>query len=1031
MKKVYLTVLCAFSAVVQGWSLPAAAGPTGNAPAASQMPAVPPGTVSGKVCGTVKDSNGELLIGAFIGVKGAKTGVSTNLDGYYEISAPAAGRKYTLVFQYLGMEPKEVLVEKACRLDVVLNPDNQLEEAVIVGAYGTRQRKEDLVGSAFQLNAESLKDKPVTRVDNLLEGMIPGLSIDPNTDDAGSTRTRLQTRIRGEASLSASNEPLWIIDGVVQYTGSATGQMPGMSYTISPLSYIDPSDIESITVLKDADQVAIYGANGANGVILVTTKSGMKNTPLRINATVKFGVATPDYTTMFKMMNAEQYMEVAREAWTNAGNKMSDFPYQDNDLNKYSTTNTFWPREYLGIGNTIYAQIGVRSGTEKTTTMVSGSYYREQNIIKTDNQQRFTLRFKQTANLTKWMKLGVGLDGSYNLNDLFPVSSGSYLYALPIFSPRNDDGTWRLYNKIWDSTKKDWVMKQFYYNYLPDRQYNDNTQRTAVMKATANLDIDIVKGLTFNSTFGFNFNSGHEDMYYARTTLRGMDSGTPVGSSSKKDVSYTSWTNSNILRYGQKFGKFNLEAYVGLELNSQKNLYSYISGSGFMNDRIKELEYAETISQGSYTNSKHTRSMSYFARASVGYDSRYILSGNFRRDGNSIFGDYAKWGTFWSVGGSWNIHKEHFYDVPWLKVLKLKASYGKSGNSRIDITTATGTYSYSDSYSYMGRSGATLGTVPNPDLSWESTYQTNVGIRMEFPHTLSLEVEYYNNYTKDILSKVYVSRTITEDRVYANVGTMSNSGVELTLSADDIKLGELHWGFSFNAAHNRNRILSLSDHRPISFGTTIWMEGYDSNTFMLVRWAGVDPSDGSPMWYDINGNLTKTYSYDNRVPGGSSTPYLFGGLTNNFRWRSFTLSVQFNYTIGGFSHATYANNLMQDGYDIISENQAVEVYKYRWTTPGQAALFPKVSNDSQHTTSYNDRFLYSRTNFKIGNIALSYSLPKKAVSAMRMQGASVSFTCDNVYIFTPGMSREFNSFKTLMAGYPVTRTYSLALNFNF
>lgn len=986
---------------------------------------------SNLVSGVVKDENGDVLVGAFVSIKGTRTGVATNLDGHYEIAAPQKGKKYTLVFQYISFESKEVVVEGPCVLNVTLKLDNELEGAVVVGAYGTRQRREDLVGSVFQVNSDALKDKPVARVDNLLEGMVPGLSIATNTDDAGTTRARLNTRIRGDASLSASNEPLWIIDGVVQYTGSSTGLMPGMSYSISPLSYIDPSDIESITVLKDADQVSIYGANGANGVILVTTKSGSKNMPMRINATVKFGISQPDYSTQFKMMNASQYLTVAREAWLNAGNSISDFPFKDNDLNNYSGTDTNWAEQYLGLGNTFYAQMGIRSGTDKTTTIMSASYYREQNTVKTDRQQRFTMRFKQTANLARWLKLSLGLEGSYNKNYLFPLSSGSYLYQPPIFSPYNNDGTFRLYNKIWDGTKGEYVMKQFYYNYLPDREYNDNNQRTAVMKATSAIDIDICKGLTFNSTFGFNFNSGHEEVYYARTTLRGMDSGKPVGSSSRSEVSYTYWTGSSVLRYHNKWGRFNLETYAGLELNDHQNKYSYISGSGFMNDRIKEIEYAETVSQGSYTNSKNTRSLSYFGRLSTGFDSRYILSANFRRDGNSIFGTYSKWGTFWSVGGSWNIHKEHFYDIDWLKVLKLKASYGKSGNSRIDITTATGTYSYSDSYSYMGKPGASIGSVPNPGLSWESTYQTNVGLRMEFPFTLGLEVEYYNNLTKDLLSKVYVSRTITDDRLYANVGDMKNAGVELTFSADDIKIGEVHWGFSFNMAHNENRILALSDGRPISFGNTIWMEGYDSSTYMLVRWAGVDPADGSPMWYDVDGNLTKTYSYDDRVPGRNATPLVFGGLTNTLNWKSFRLSFQLNYSIGGWTRPTFAYRSMNDGYDIVSENQAVEVYKYRWTTPGSPSYFPKVSNASQHTTSYNDRFLTEKTNLKIGNVTLSYDLPKKTVKAMRMQGASVSFVCDNVYVFTPGMSRDYNSYKTMMYGYPATRTYSLAFNLNF
>lgn len=991
-----------------------------------------PGYAQNKVRGIVKSTDGDPLVGAFVSIKGTKTGVSTNLDGYYEIAAPAQNKSYTLEFQYIGMQPAEFLVKEAKVLDVVLKNDNSLEESVIVGAYGSTQRREDLVGSAFQVSSAALKDKPVARIDNMLEGLIPGLNITPNTDDAGSTRTRYETRIRGEASLSASNEPLWIIDGVIQYTGSSTGQMPGMSYTISPLSYLDPSDIESITVLKDADQVAIYGANGANGVILVTTKSGRKNSPLKVNATIKYGVNTLDRSTMFKMMNAQQYMTVAKEAWVNAGNKAEDFPYQDNAYNSYSTTDTYWPDEYLGMGNNFYAQVGMNSGSDRTSSVVSGSYYKENNTIQTDNMQRFTLRMKETISLAKNLSLSIGLNGSYNINNLFPVSSGSYLYVPPIFSPYLEDGkTYRLYNQIWDATKHDFVKKQFYYNYLPDREYNDNRQRTANTKANFNLDWKIIDNLEFSNVFGFSYNDSHEDVYDARTTLRGMSNGEPIGSSSKKEATYLSMTNSSILRYNQKFGKNKIEGYGGLELQDQSNNYISISGSGFANDHIKELEYADNISEYSYTNVKHTRSMSYFGRLSYSYDSRYYFSANMRRDGSSIFGEYSKWGTFWSVGGSWNIHREKFFNVPGISTLKLKGSFGKAGNSRIDITTATGTVTYSNTYSYMGSSGAVIGTVPNPGLTWESTYETNLGLRIELKKAIDIELEYYRNDTQDLLSKIYVSRAISEDRLYANMGCLRNSGVELTIDADLFRKKNFSWQSKFNAAHNDNVITKLYNGVPTSFGTTVWMEGYSTDTFMLIRWAGVDPADGSPLWYDVNGNITKDYSYDNRVPGKSSNPIVFGGWTNDWRYKNLTLSCQLNYSIGGYSHATYANRLMGDAYDIISENQAVEVFYYRWTTPGQTATFPKVSNASQHSTSYNDRFLYKRTYVKVGNVSLTYNFPQKIASSLKVKGLSTSFVCTNAYLFTPDQSKKFNSYKTMMNGYPVTRTYTAALNINF
>lgn len=984
------------------------------------------------VTGTVSDESGETLIGVFVMQKGGKEGVSTDLNGNYKIAAPQQGKKYTLVFQYLGMKTVEVEVKGPQVLNITMKNDNALDGAVIVGAYGTVQRREDLVGSAYQVNSDAIKLKSAARADNLLEGLIPGMTIEANTDAAGSTRTRYETRIRGTGSLSGSSEPLWIIDGVPQYMGSSTGTMPGMSYTISPLSYINTDDIESITVLKDADQVSIYGANGANGVILVTTKNGSHNTPLRVNASARYGIATIDKTTMFKVMNAAQYMEVAKEAWVNAGNIIENFPYQDNDYNSYSTTDTYWPDVYLGMGNEFTGNVSIGYGTKKVTGRISGSYYQKNNIVQSDKQQRFTVSTKTDVEFIKDLHFTMSLNASYNDNDIFSLSSGSYLETQPIFSPYLEDGTtYRLYNKVWDQTKQDFKMQNFYYNYVPDREDNDNHQRTVVTDATFALNYKIFGCLKLSSTFGIKYNSGHEDMYYARTTLRGMDSGKPIGSSSKKDVSYLTWSNNNILTFNKSFDKHQVMALAGLEFNSQSNKYTSISGSGFMNDYIKELEYAEKISTYSYTNVKNSRDMSYFGRLEYNYDGRYIVSGNIRRNGNSIFGKYNKWGTFWSAGASWNIHKEHFWNVPWMNVLKIKATYGKAGNSKIDATTATGTYNYSDSYSYLGVPGAIIGSVPNPGLSWETTYQTNVGISMEFLKRFNVEIEAYDYLTDDLLSKVYVSRTISEDRQYANIGKVRNRGIELSLDFDIIRKGDWNWNLKLNAAHNRNRIEELYNGVSTSFGSTIWMEGYSTDTHMLIRWAGVDPLDGSPLWYDKNGNLTKEYNYDNRVPGKTSNPDVTGGLTSSLSWKGLSLSMQMNYTIGGWANPTYGLRMMNDGYDIISGNQAVEVYYYRWKEPGDLASFPKVSNNSQHATSYNDRFLTSRTNFKLSNISLSYAFPDKAIKFLGVKGITTSFLCDNVFVFCPGMNKDFNSYKTMMSGYPVTRTYTFALSLSF
>lgn len=645
-----------------------------------------------RVTGKIMAADGEPLAGASVMIRGTKIGTTADADGNFSIKAPEEGESYVLVFQYLGMRTKEIAVSTQRKLDVRLEEDNQLEGSFIVGAYGTKQSREDLIGSAFQVNADQLKDKPKTRIDNLLSGLVPGMTIEPNTDAAGTTRSRYETRIRGEASLSASNEPLWVIDGVPVYTGGRTNQMAGTSYTVSPLSYLNPDDIESITVLKDADQVTIYGADGSNGVILVTTKSGAKNKPLAVSARVNFGVATIDKSTEFRMMSQKQYLEVAKEAWANAGKNLSTFPYQDNEYNSYSTTDTDWSKEYFGVGTDLYADVSLTSGTDKMSNYVTGSYYRTNNTVKGDNQQRFSIRTRNTYDFTGWLKVNAQLSASYNNNDLFPLYRG-YLETLPILEPYMNDGSFRLYNKVYDVEKGGWTMQKFTKNEVPKREANTNRQRSVVTSANFSAEMKIIDGLKFTAQYAIDYTHSHEDIYYSRVTLDGMDSaGNPKGSSRRADASYINWTNVERLNFDRKFAdKHSVSAYAGIELRQVKYQTLYATGSGFMNDNIQEVGYADESSRKGYSSSNIERKMSFLGRAVYSYDSRYYVSFNIRRDGNSDFGEYSRWSNFWSTGVSWNAHKEKFFRSELVKMLKFKASFGFTGNSRVDTSGADGT----------------------------------------------------------------------------------------------------------------------------------------------------------------------------------------------------------------------------------------------------------------------------------------------------------------------------------------------------
>ena len=991
------------------------------------------GTGSSKsISGTVTDRDDEPIVGAFVYYKGTTSGVSTDLDGRYTIAAPSSAKNSVLVFQYLGMVSQEFTVgESGQILNVKLLPDNELDGSYIVGAYGTAQKREDMVGSAFQVNSTAIADKPKANVVESLQGLIPGMNIEASADYAstGSARDKYNVRVRGTGSLTGSKSPLWVVDGVPIYTGSKTGSMPGMDYSISPIANIDPADIESITVLKDADQCTMYGSNAAGGVILVTTKHSKDNVPLSVNAVVNFSVSVPDYSTMVKTMNSEQYMEVAKEAWTNSGYSMSDFPYQDNDYNTYSTTSTNWAEQYLGVGNDIYASLSLSSGNKRVKSYVSGSYYRSQNIVKGDNSQRYYIRLNQDYKLLDFVDLGVTLSGTYTDDDLF--SSGRHYFDLPpVLSPYLNDGSYRLYNKIWDETTHNWTMKKFYDNYVPDLNENQNNQTGWRTLAQANLKVRICKGLSFDSIFGFEYNHRHESMYYSQLTVRGMDTdGNVRGSSTKADGSVRVIHNTNTLRYNNTFGKHTVGGMAIFELNhnNTRSLSGY--GSGFMNDKIRELSYADDTSKGVSSYISTRRTMSYLVRGEYSYDKRYYISGNFRRDGSSALGTYTKWGNFWSAGVSWNVHNEPFFKVNAIKMLKLKASVGTTGNSD-DGSSASGTYAYSDTYQYGGTTGAVLSTVPNPGLRWEKKYKANAGFSLSLNKILDIDFEYYYDRTVDMLSSVYVSRVVSDSKISANVGKMQNTGVEVNLQANWIKKGDFTWYTTLNASHNENKILELYEGQHTGFFDSVWMEGYDSRTWWLVEWAGVDPTDGSAMWYDANGNITKTFDYANRKPGKSPNPIVYGGLANTLIYKNFEFSFQINYDIGGWTLPSYYTT-MGDGSSIISENQAVEVYYYRWTTPGQAAAFPKVYQDYNYSSIYSTRFLYNKTAFRLRNVALKYNLPRRVVSKMKMSGLSFSLVGDNLYTFTPDQSRKYNSYKTLSSGYPTKMSFTFSINASF
>ena len=905
-----------------------------------------------------------------------------------------------------------------------------LGDVVVIGAYGTAQKRSDQVGSAYQVNAKDLQNMPQMRLDKMLDGLVPGVKIDINSDSPDNSRPRYNVRVRGDASLSASNEPLWIVDGSPLYTGESTNLMPGISYTISPLSFLNPEDIESITVLKDATQTSIYGADGANGVILVTTKHGKKG-KMNVRLNAQFGIAQIDKSTAPKVLNASQYLSLAHAAYVNAGRNPAAFPFLDNELNVYSQTDTDWRDVFYGTGNTFQTDLSINGGSDKTDYYLSGSYYENQATVKGNQQQRFSIRTNFNYQLLKDLKATFNLSLSYNRNTLFNPGR-DYYEMLPIISPYNPDGTMRLYNRLFGGYASDgseiWNDEKFF-NSVAEREENINKQNALFVNTNFMISYTIIKGLKYTGQFGVDFQETHEEKYDAMSNWSAKTSG---GYATRNNLSLSNWNTIHRLNYNATFGKHTIGAVAGFEANSRQYTVLGATGEGFINDRIQDISYAN-VRTGS-NSSKTTRKASLLAQASYSFDKRYYLTVNARRDGNSQFGSDVRWANFSSVGVSWNIHNEKFFHVPFINILKLKTSYGANGNSRLGSREAKGLYSYGDSYSYNGENGGVQSGSANRTLSWETTYKFNAGLRVRMFSRVDLEVEVYRDRTKDLISNLDVSRTTGDTRVYRNVGEIVNKGIEVTLTTNNFvakKDGDFYWNTDLNLSSNNNKLTKLYNGIQKNMGTTVWKEGYDIHTYNLVRWAGVDPYDGAPLWLDLNGNVTRTYSEANRVPGKTSNPSLAGGITNTLGYKAFTLRFLINYTIGGYSFSSFGRSMMSDGLYAASENQGVDQVDY-WQKSGDIAGNPKPYwGISTKSIMNSTRFLYNRTNFRLQNVALTYQIPRDVTKRLHIHDCTVNLVGDNLLILSPYSGKNRNSYKTCMSGYPSERTISLGLNVGF
>ena len=1011
-----------------------------------------------KVNGTVvSQEDNEPVIGASVFVVGTNIGTVTDSNGRFELSLPSG--KKTLRITYVGMEPIEVSARPNMRI-VLTNDQNVLDEVMVV-AYGT-VKKAAFTGSATELNADKLKT-PAASIDKGLAGQVAGVQVISNSGQPGSGTS---FRVRGSGSLAASNEPLIVIDGVAISNREYSQVAYDNDNSSNVLASINPNDIESITVLKDAAAAALYGSRAANGVIVITTKSGTEG---RTKVTLDAKYVTSSLSGKYDMMNSGEYYKMlfksylangssVEEANSLAAGTLTHNPYNVNnplDANgnlvngAKLVVNTDWQDEVFSPASTYDVNLSVSGGNTQTKYFFSLGYLDQDGISPNANFKRYTGSINVNTQANSWLTLGANAKFSYS-KQVTEVGGGAgaspllnsvqFPNAVPVYIVDNegvpvlDENGNRQYNYSNPSSRD--------FNPLSIPFLDKNNAKTIRFIGSAFAEIKLLKDLKFKTVFSPDLIYTYEHRYWNKEHGNGPAYDARLDKFHTTDIMYTF---TNTLNYNTKFGEDHaLNVLAGMEYWQSKLEYLYTGGKGILGD-FEELDAASgNFSPSSFTT-KETL-ISYFGRAEYAYKDRYNVSASLRTDGSSVFGSNNHWGTFWSIGGSWRIQKEAFMqNLTWIDNLKLRLSYGTSGNKAgMGRYQAKGLYQLDASYKYGNNTGVLIYQLANPNLSWEDQKMFNVGVDFSFKKTFYGSIDYFRKVSDGLLYDYPLSIQNGLGEVTVNAAKVVNSGFEFMFGWNILKNGPVRWNVELNASIIRDKIKDLygdNDVRQDNIAK-IWTVGESQYEFYMPTWAGVDSQTGDPLWYkvDEDGNRTTTndYSAATYERQGRSTPDIFGGIHTDVSYKNWSLALQINYSIGGKIYDGIYANMMHEGnsmsYNIHSDEANA------WTTPGQAASIPLYTvNNSNVSNSLSTRFLYNATNFKLANVTLSYTLPSNlGIVSKVIKGGRLYVSGDNLLTWFSSDWKGYNDFDIYgIQGYgnypsiPTPRSFTFGASLTF
>ena len=985
-----------------------------------------------EVTGTVISSEDAMpVIGASVVVKGTTTGTVTDYDGKFTLNVPTSVK--TLLISYIGMETQEVAITQ--NMKVSLSSDTQTLEEVVVTGYGV-MKKAAFTGAAQVVGSDNLTKRTDANFMKSLEGSVAGLQISSFTGQPGAFAA---TTIRGKGSVNSGTEPLYVIDGIAIYSdkmgvNSTTGSG---DMAASPMANINPNDIESITVLKDATATAIYGARAANGVIVVTTKKGASG-KARFNFNAKAGTSfVANLNNDYRTVNLDRYKEIWKEGLVNAGYAANTTEASD-VLNSYvndwygvdlagDVQNVDWLDAVISNGATQDYNLSVQGGNESMRYYISGGYFENKGVLIGTGMKRYSGRLSLDGNSDR---LGYGLSVNGALSDIDNSMTESQ-YINPIVAVYDLRPFQQIYNQ--DGT----YNMDAYYNpiALNDEERGDKrNQKQTTVVVNPYFTYKLAEGLTWKTNAGLSLIDLGESFYSSKYNPQYSDSGM-LGERNMERA--TTYSITNTVNYIKSFNEIhNINVLLGQE--AQKVAFSrvYASASGYPSDSVFELDNASTpVSAGSMT--KASTLSSFFMNAEYNYNNKYYGSASFRYDGSSRFGANNKWAPFWSVGAKYRISEEAFMEETkdWLSDLTVRGSYGTVGNQDIGYYAAMGLYTYG--YSYNSKPGAVPTQIANPDLKWETVAKADLGLHAVLFDRFTVEMDYYNQRTKDMIFDVPLSYTSGFESVLKNIGEMENQGFEFLINSNVMKTKDFRWDVNLTGTFNRNKIIKLATDKPIENTTTIRKVGEAYNTFYMAEYAGVDPETGSPLWY--KGKEGKETTSNINEAGqrivGSADPKFYGGVGMNFKYKNFDLSADVSYTLGNKVYNSGFSYDMQVGHYFLGPVSNY-VYENRWQKPGDITNVPKFeAGNSSSAEANSTRFLMDGSYLRMKSVVLGYTLPSKLLAKAGISNLRVYASADNLFTITSSDYIGFDP-QTRPTGfqswsYPVPTNIMFGLNLGF